>query len=322
MIYRKRGVTIRWENGTRVVVTESGVAVEKDELFTCYPDDRKAKGEGRKAKDEERKAKGEGRKAKDEERESRPLSSIEWFESSLGSVASSFDSFLSALPFPPLAPSFTSSSSPPSSFTFRPSPFTFPYERVVVTRGYAEHEYGEKQWSEHTRRFHASLVHGRLRAIVDHVEDLEPIAEALSRTEANEREAPKHLRLAPNVAAALIPALPGIVQTEGGLDGYGDPIVESRGEPWPNFYRPSYRVRPVRMPLNVRLEHERTAIDGDLPVAVALLAFPAGNTARVLIVDGPRVYPSFVVVTRVEAVADTRTWYPYGGGSFGAEMML
>ena len=266
MIYRKRGITIRWENGTRVVVTESGVAVEKGELFESFPEawnDRRPR-----------------------------LSNVILQEESPVSTGEA-----------PVAPPVA-------------------YERVVVTRGYAEHEYGEKRWSEHTRRFHASLVHGRLRAIVDHVDDLGPIADALSRAEANEREAPKHVRLAPNVAAALIPALPGVVQTEGGLDGYGNPIVESRGDPWPNFFRPSYRMRPVRIPLNVRLEHERTAIDGDLPIAVALLAFPTGNTARVLIVDGARVYPSFVCVTRAEAVADTRTWYPYGGGSFGAEMML
>jgi hypothetical protein len=258
MIYRKRGITIRWENGRRVVVTESGVAVEKGELFECHPEPW-----------------NDGR--------------------SLSTLAASDEA--------PVVPQAS-------------------YERVIMTTGYAEHECGDEQWSEHTHRFHASIVRGRLRALVDRVEDVAPVADALSRAEANERPAPKRLRLAPNIAAALLPALPGIVQTEGGLDGYGNAIVESRGDPWPNFYRPSYRVRPVRLPLNVRMEHERTEIDADLPAAVALLAFPAGNTARVLIADGGRVYPSLIRVSRVEAVSDTRIWYPYGGGSFGAEMMF
>jgi hypothetical protein len=112
-----------------------------------------------------------------------------------------------------------------------------------------------------------------------------------------------------------------VVQTAGGVDGYGNPIVEADGN-WPNVYRPSYRVRPVRMPLNLRIECDRTAIDETAPRAIALLAPLDGTTLRVLIRDGDRVYPATVRVTRVRAVARERTWYPYGGGSFGAEMML
>jgi hypothetical protein len=37
MIYRKRGHTTRWENGTLIRVTESGVATETD-LFACHPE--------------------------------------------------------------------------------------------------------------------------------------------------------------------------------------------------------------------------------------------------------------------------------------------
>ena len=264
MIYRKHGVTVRWENGTRIEVTETGVAVEEGALFRCYPESQKAKGKGQKAKENE---------------------------------------------------DF-------SAFAFRLSPFAFPYERLILTEGYAEHEYGEKKWSERTHRFHASLVHGTLRALVDHADDVQPIAEALLRSEEAAREAPKRLRVARNVTAALLPHLPDVIQTEGGVDGYGDPIVESRGAPWPNFYRPSYRVRPVRMALNVRLEHERTEIDPGLPYAIARLGPVEGNAARVLIVDGDRVYPSFLRVTKIDAVSNERTWYPYAAGSFGAEMMV
>lgn len=37
MIYRKRGQTVRWENGTLIRVTESGVAWEEGERFICEP---------------------------------------------------------------------------------------------------------------------------------------------------------------------------------------------------------------------------------------------------------------------------------------------
>jgi hypothetical protein len=152
---------------------------------------------------------------------------------------------------------------------------------------------------------------------------------AFARAETAEREAPARLRLAPNVTAALLPSLVGLappnvrlVQTAGGVDGYGHPILETVGDPWPNWYRPSYRVRPVRMPLNLRLECAVTAIDRDRPVAVALLAPVGGLVLRVLVVDGERVYPATVRITRIDAVAAEREWYPYAGGSFGAELML
>jgi hypothetical protein len=76
------------------------------------------------------------------------------------------------------------------------------------------------------------------------------------------------------------------------------------------------------MPLNLRLRCDVTEIERDRPVAVALLAPPDGLTLRVLVDDGARAWPATVRVTRIDAVAEEVTWYPYGGGSFGAEMML
>ncbi|HYC91930.1 MAG TPA: hypothetical protein VEO54_22145 [Thermoanaerobaculia bacterium] len=193
----------------------------------------------------------------------------------------------------------------------------FHTERLIVTRGYAEHEYGDNRWTEETHRFHASLVHHHLRALVDREEDFEPIASALQRAE-SEREAPNHLRLAPNVTAAVLPFLKQARQTAGGVDGYGNPVTETSA----SFYRPSYRLRPVHMPFNLGIEHGVTAIDEDLPRAVALLAPAGGLTLRVLIEDRQAVYPATISVTKIEAVARERVWYPYGAGSFGAEMML
>jgi hypothetical protein len=76
------------------------------------------------------------------------------------------------------------------------------------------------------------------------------------------------------------------------------------------------------MPLNLRLECDVDVVDRSRPVAVALIA-PVGElTFRLLVDDGHAVYPTTVRLTRIDAVSSARTWYPYAGGSFGAEMML
>ena len=207
-----------------------------------------------------------------------------------------------------------------------------PFERLIVVRGVAEHECEGRTWRDETDRIHVSLSHGTLRALVDstseHLDEISTIARALQRAGQATRDAPPRLRLEPNVAAAVLPFLVGrapanvrLVQSAGGVDGYGNAIVEAERD-WPNAYRPSYRVRPVHMPLNIRAECESTSVDEDAPRAIALLAPVAGLTIRVLVVDGERVYPSAVAIERIRAVAAERIWYPYGGGSFGAAMML
>lgn len=222
--------------------------------------------------------------------------------------------------FPEPAPAFD----PPAIEAAKPA-IAFTYERLILTEGYAEHEYGERRWSERTRRLHAAVTHGRLRALVDQAHfdmtHLERVAHALQHAEQTARDAPRRIVLAPNVTAALLPFLPNTTQTAGGVDGYGNDILEAAGE-WPNFYRPSYRVRPVRMPHNLRLEHEVTDINPDLPRAIALLAPVESLAITVVVVDGDRVYPATVQVTKILAVGREREWYPYGAGSFGAELML
>ncbi|HEV7766356.1 MAG TPA: hypothetical protein VGQ76_15230 [Thermoanaerobaculia bacterium] len=274
MIYRKRGSVARWENGTLVRVSESGVALERGELFECHPE-----------------TIGDVPHVD----ESRVLEAARVVQEAAGDVA---------------------------------------IERLILIDGIALHEYrdeGFSSWTEHTQRMHLSLTRGHTRALLDLASfdpaEVSRIAAILARAEDREREAPPRLRLAPNVTAALLPSLVGIappnvrlVQTAGGVDGYGAPIIEATG-PWPNAYRPSYRMRPIRMPLNLRIECDVTEIERDRPVAVALLA-PASTVLRVLIDDGERAYPSTVRVTRIDAVSAPTTWYPYAGGSFGAEMML
>jgi hypothetical protein len=186
-------------------------------------------------------------------------------------------------------------------------------ERVIVSEGVADHELDGRTWREHSERVHVALVRDATRVLLDmasfDLQDLRVAAGALERLVA-EREAPPRLRLARNVTAALLPSLIGIEPPNVELTYTLD------------WYHPSYRVRPVKMPVNVAIRCDVTEIDRDRPVAVALLEPVQGLLLRVLVDDGRVAYPALVRISRIDAVAPERVWYPYAGGSFGAEMML
>ena len=203
-------------------------------------------------------------------------------------------------------------------------------ERLIVSAGIARHETNGVIWTEESRRVHVALINPPLRVLIDlasfDIGVIETIAAALARA-GDERAAPSRIRLAPNVSAALLPALAGelaMEQTGGGFDGKGQPI-ETRAvtsDPPPNWYRPGYAVRPVRAWLNIRAL-PFGSIDSSAPVAVALLAPIDGTTLRVLCIDGDVIFPTTLDATRIAAVARGEpAWYPYEAGSFGAEMML
>lgn len=209
-------------------------------------------------------------------------------------------------------------------------------ERAIVSQGFARHEMGPQRWEEQTRRIHLSLVHRRagLRAMVDSghfdLDRIVAIAEALARVERTQH-AVSRVRLAVNVTAALLPSMVRqheegvrLFQTAGGVDGRGLSILdhELTGEPWPNWYRPSYRVRPVRSPLNIRVEAAGKIVDPDLPQAIALLAPPAGRDLRLLCVDGESVFTAAVTIRRIHAAGPRLEWFPYGAGAWGSEMEL
>jgi hypothetical protein len=205
-------------------------------------------------------------------------------------------------------------------------------ERLIVTEGIAEHECGDIRWTEETKRIHLAVKHCAIRVIVDladfDLSDLSRAIDALSRA-VDERPAPEHVRLAPNVAAALLPSLAGtnaveLWQSAAEHDGKGLPVIEQQliAPPWPNWFRPSYRTRPVRTPLHLRAAATGDNINYSAPEAVALLAPVAGNVLHVLCVDGGVVFPATIAVGRVLAVGPAKRWYPYGAGSFGAEMLV
>ena len=203
-------------------------------------------------------------------------------------------------------------------------------ERFIASAGTATHETNGVTWTEESRRVHISLVNPPLRALVDLAsfdrEIVQTVAQALARA-GTERHAPKRIRLAPNVSAAILPSLIGelaMEQTGGGFDGRGQPI-ETRAvthDTPPNWYRPGYAVKPVRAWFNIRaLPFGR--IDPDAPLAVALLEPVHATALRVLCVDGDDVFPTTVDASHIVAVSpNTPLLYPYAAGSFGAEMML
>jgi hypothetical protein len=284
-IYRKWGRVTRYENGWLVRVEEAGVAIEEGESFTCEP-----------SKDDEREKDGQ-----------REMLNVECsmlnVEAMLAaaSLNSTFNIQHSTLNIaPPLR-----------------------IERLIITSGTAAHEFADRRWTDTTQRIHLSIAYAGRRVLIDAADfdDVAAIADTFARSQTTEREAPKHLRLAPNVSAALLPAIGHLVelrQTPGGIDGKGNPIAEGEA----NWYRPSYRVRPMRVPMDIRAIHKYNDIDASLPRAVALLAPVTGPLLRVLIEDGDAAYPATIRVEHILAVGEERKWYPYGAGSFGAEMML
>lgn len=201
-------------------------------------------------------------------------------------------------------------------------------ERLIVSEGVALHEYGDERWSERSRRVHVSIARGPYRALVDCGDfSATPIAracEALARVD-GERTV-KRLRLANHVGAALLPSLIGRIamqQWAAPHDGKGAWIANAEvgSGPPPNWFRPSYRVRPLRAWFHLRAE-PKGEIDRDLPEAVALLAPVHNRTLRLLCIDGSRAFVTAIEATDVLAAAPSENWYPYAAGCFGAEMML
>ncbi|HEY0140246.1 MAG TPA: hypothetical protein VGF48_05070 [Thermoanaerobaculia bacterium] len=197
-------------------------------------------------------------------------------------------------------------------------------ERLIVAEGEAEHDCDGRQWSERSERIHLAIGH-RFRVLIDQASfdlgEIESIARALDRLA--EGATPRRLRLAPNVAAALVSQsllsqLTEVLQKPGGVDGKGFPIVETPGSNW---YRPSYRVRPLRVPMHLAPRCHSHELE-DAPRAIALLAPPHGPTLHVLIDDGRKAWPATIRITPPRAVGTALSFYPYGAGSFGGEMML
>jgi hypothetical protein len=199
-------------------------------------------------------------------------------------------------------------------------------ERLIVTEGAGRHECEGRSWEERSQRLHVSLVRGPVRIMLDLQSADGAVAltgQSMLRMTDAIPPAPRVARLAPHVTAALMPSFllrtprgAEVWQTGGGIDGLGREIEEAViGEP-PNWYRPSYRVRPVRMPLNVRLEAD------DAPFVPAPLVTGLAHDGRLLIDDGERSWIASGSVQEVLAVERARTWFPYGAGAWASETLV
>lgn len=169
-----------------------------------------------------------------------------------------------------------------------------PAERVIVSFGVALHECDSVHWHEETQRVHVALTRRPWRVLVDDVDLVQRVAGALARCE-GEKDfehvlVPPHLKLDADCERE---------QQPGGLDGYGRPIERRRveGEP-PNFYRPSYRTRPVRRWMNVRALPFGT-VDWSAPRALALV-----DGGKALVEHAGRVFVTPLRVGRVIAAGE------------------
>ena len=193
-------------------------------------------------------------------------------------------------------------------------------ERIVLSEGIAIHETNGVTWTERTRRMHISMVSGPFRMLIDQADfDLDAALFDLFARIEGRREPPPHMTLAPRVSASILHSLTIDMAQRAGEhpDGKGQP-VETRaveGEP-PNWYRPSYRVRPLRAWLNV-MALPFGKLDDCAPRAVARLG---GDD--VLCVDGDHVFATALRPGRIVAAGGGAEWYPFGAGVWGADMLL
>ena len=199
-------------------------------------------------------------------------------------------------------------------------------ERMIVSSGVALHEFEGREWADSSTQMHVSIARPPYRALVDvgnfDVGRVARVADALTRAKRREVKA---VRLDESVGAALLPRLAGtgaMKQAAAPYDGKGLPIEEVPVTPAapPNWYRPSYRSRPVRAWFNLRVE-EFGDLDRDVPEAIALLAPVAGPTLQ-LLCAGDVPFLTTITFKRIVAARPTTTWFPIGAGCYGAEMVV
>ncbi len=200
-------------------------------------------------------------------------------------------------------------------------------ERLFVSEGLVWHQFGETQWIETSRRVHLSIARPPLRAIFDLAQfEFGAVRRGLAALmrAGRERDVPKRVRFAEHVGAPLLPFLSTKkTQSSAPHDGKGQAIEEQpvTNERPPNWFRPSYRVRPRRAWFHLRVEGFGE-LDAEAPEAVVLLA-PAGRTSiRALCVDRGEAYPATIPLRPILAARPAARWYPFGAGAFGAELML
>ena len=200
-------------------------------------------------------------------------------------------------------------------------------ERLIVTAGVTEHDFEGIRWRETSARVHIDINNGHQRTKLDlggntladiRLDDVRISARALAHV-SGQREQPESCVIAPHVSAVLLPIMGlKLMQTSRGRDGKGAEIEELVLDhpPFPNWFRPSYRVRPVRMPFHMRVDDFGT-IPANAPRIVALL-----SAGQVLCDDGASVFAMTIRIDQVKAAGPPAGWYPHLAGTFGHEILL
>jgi hypothetical protein len=219
-------------------------------------------------------------------------------------------------------------------------------ERFTILSGTAIHEVeGGNQWKESFGRIHLSMVNreNRIRVLLDLGAEslnridttlIDRVRTALQQSLVNEPAPIKSIRLLPHVAAALWAVTDSIAEQSTHpafrFDGDGKEIQPARSAPWPNRFRPSYRVRPTPMPFHIRIPPRGK--DSAVAVTAHGVADPFRRdadaiTGTLLCSTSSR---TFLLPLSLEAnfekrtafVSDRMTWFPYHAGIWGSETIV
>ncbi|HUF16796.1 MAG TPA: hypothetical protein VMS12_01990 [Thermoanaerobaculia bacterium] len=228
----------------------------------------------------------------------------------------------------------------------------------------------EREWQERNARAHVTVLHPERRvrlatslggAQLDQI-DMRPLERAIAALAGLDREAPPpgqlNLALEPIIAAELWPVIletsernsafrlseAGSVHIRQGShphlsrDGTGEEIhrvtlLNSKGAAaFPNVFRPSYRIRPVRAPFHLEAAGIPTARAAPECIGVAALTpvSPDGGFLSVTLLcnsasgtfTGRISMPLEEWLQRLTAADSEPVWFPVGAGSYGQRILI
>lgn len=228
----------------------------------------------------------------------------------------------------------------------------------------------ERQWRERNARAHITVFHPERRvrsstslggSRLDQL-DLSPLAAAIQALTAPERASPPSelldVVLEPVVTAELWPALLGMIEglsearrtgiaglqiRQGthpsfSFDGTGQTIQRSAlsgfdgPAAFPNVFRPSYRIRPVRAPFHLEgVGIRRASVTPEVTIVATLSGFSADAgmlSVAVLTSAGSSSFTGTISMAledwleRMSVPDDESVWFPAGPGSHGRRVVI
>ena len=218
-------------------------------------------------------------------------------------------------------------------------------ERASVSSGISTHrvvdERGERQWKTRDALAHISLrtpfgppIEATIDGahFLDWFHEIDVLLSRARRLRAATRAAALHFVLDPLAAAQLWAHVARSPHVESSLqqcartiherDGAGDEIDEGPGSAGRrrNVFRPSYRYRPLRVPLNLKRLPFGTAVESDVRiVSFESLSGDSSIRGHAFVVD--RGLLSFAEVhldpAAIDFVGDTQLWFPIDAGVWG-----